>query len=155
MSEIMQTTGETLFQLQVWDYLAWALDDERLEHVDNLCYKGEPISISSFANPHTPVVKCWSMAFDRAGDADSEYPFMVKMGATPFPEYASCEDKRQWVGSQSAYTSSDVWDRFKSLLHPIHPARVERVKSGESWFVKMTLTQLAFMLNSNLLLGGE
>lgn len=155
MLETSLNTDETLFQLRVWDYLAWALDDERLEHVDNLCYKGEPISISAFANPHTPVVKYWGMAFDRAGDVDSEYPFMVRQSATMFPENGSCEARRQWVGSQPVYTSSDVWNRFKNLLHPIHPAQVERVKSGESWFVEMNLTQLAFMLNSNLLLGGE
>lgn len=29
MSETSLNTGEMLFQLRVWDYLAWALDDKR------------------------------------------------------------------------------------------------------------------------------
>ena len=38
MSETSLNTGEMLFQLRVWDYLAWALDDKRLDHVENLYY---------------------------------------------------------------------------------------------------------------------
>ena len=45
MSETSLNTGEMLFQLRVWDYLAWALDDKRLDHVENLYYKGRPISV--------------------------------------------------------------------------------------------------------------
>ena len=40
MSETSLNTGEMLFQLRVWDYLAWALDDKRLDHVENLYYRG-------------------------------------------------------------------------------------------------------------------
>ena len=56
MSETSLNTGEMLFQLRVWDYLAWALDDKRLDHVENLYYKGRPISVSTFANPNVPMV---------------------------------------------------------------------------------------------------
>lgn len=62
MSETSLNTGEMLFQLRVWDYLAWALDDKRLDHVENLYYKGRPISVSTFANPNVPMVKCFDKA---------------------------------------------------------------------------------------------
>ena len=55
MSGTSLNTGEMLFQLRVWDYLAWALDDKRLDHVENLYYKGRPISVSTFANPNVPM----------------------------------------------------------------------------------------------------
>ena len=77
MSETSLNTGEMLFQLRVWDYLAWALDDKRLDHVENLYYKGRPISVSTFANPNVPMVKCFDKAELLAGDIDSEYPFVL------------------------------------------------------------------------------
>ena len=67
MSETSLNTGEMLFQLRVWDYLAWALDDKRLDHVENLYYKGLPISVSTFANPNVPMVKCLDKAELLAG----------------------------------------------------------------------------------------
>lgn len=78
MSETSLNTGEMLFQLRVWDYLAWALDDKRLDHVENLYYKGRPISVSTFANPNVPMVKCFDKAELLAGDIDSEYPFVIQ-----------------------------------------------------------------------------
>lgn len=149
MSETSLNTGEMLFQLRVWDYLAWALDDKRLDHVENLYYKGQPISVSTFANPNVPMVKCFNKAELSAGDIDSEYPFVIQADGM-FD--ADVMGEREWIASQPAYTSLSVWDKFETLL-PAKPS-MECVDSGTRMFIRFTLGELAGMLNSGLPLGG-
>lgn len=134
MSETSLNTGEMLFQLRVWDYLAWALD---------------AISVSTFANPNVPMVKCFDKAELLAGDIDSEYPFVIQADGM-FD--ADVMDEREWIASQPAYTSLSVWDKFETLL-PAKPS-VECVDSGTRMFIRFTLGELAGMLNSGLPLGG-
>ena len=149
MSETSLNTGEMLFQLRVWDYLAWALDDKRLDHVENLYYKGRPISVSTFANPNVPMVKCFDKAELSAGDIDSEYPFVIQADGM-FD--ADVMDEREWIASQPAYTSLSVWDKFETLL-PAKPS-MECVDSGTRMFIRFTLGELAGMLNSGLVSGN-
>lgn len=104
MSETSLNTGEMLFQLRVWDYLAWALDDKRLDHVENLYYKGRPISVSTFANPNVPMVKCFDKAELLAGDIDSEYPFVIQADGM-FD--ADVMDEREWIASQTRLHESE------------------------------------------------
>lgn len=66
----MRDIDEMGFNIQVWDYMNWALGDRNLGFDRRLHWMGEPVSVTTFKNADKPVSEMLDEARTIAADND-------------------------------------------------------------------------------------
>lgn len=66
----MRDIDEMGFNIQVWDYMNWALGDRNLGFGRRLHWMGEPVSVTTFKNADKPVSEMLDEARTVAADND-------------------------------------------------------------------------------------
>ena len=66
----MRDIDEMGFNIQVWDYMNWALGDKNLGFDRRLHWMGEPVNITTFQNADKPVSEMLDEARTIAADND-------------------------------------------------------------------------------------
>lgn len=66
----MRDIDETGFNIQVWDYMNWALGDRNLGFDRRLHWMGEPVNVTTFKNADKPVSEMLDEARTIAADND-------------------------------------------------------------------------------------
>ena len=66
----MRDIDEMYFNIQVWDYMNWALGDRNLGFGRRLHWMGEPVNVTTFKNADKPVSEMLDEARTIAADND-------------------------------------------------------------------------------------
>lgn len=66
----MRDIDEMGFNIQVWDYMNWALGDRSLGFDRRLHWMGEPVNVTTFKNAYKPVSEMLDEARTIAADND-------------------------------------------------------------------------------------
>lgn len=66
----MRDIDEMSFNIQVWDYMNWALGDRNLGFDRRLHWMGEPVNVTTFKNADKPVSEMLDEARTIAADND-------------------------------------------------------------------------------------
>lgn len=66
----MRDIDEMDFNIQVWDYMNWALGDRSLGFDRRLHWMGEPVNVTTFKNADKPVLEMLDEARTIAADND-------------------------------------------------------------------------------------
>ena len=153
----------TRMETAVRDYLAWALNDQRIVRprlrgandtgdIANVSYHGQPVCIECkwLANPVYGSIM--AEAEREAGNCDSPYPWGVA--------------KRDRVGIKTRESVGKQWafTRLNTLTLMLEPLPKETriticermtLRGRASDIAMLTVRQFALLLNSGLPLGGE
>ena len=114
MSETSLNTGEMLFQLRVWDYLAWALDDMAYRSNAGTPRRSETVAVDSGAQTARLGIRQCAQT-DRQGTPYRPTP--PGQESSPIPKHCRQSTLRSLLGRPTTATSqptdiSPVWKSF-------------------------------------------
>jgi hypothetical protein len=155
-------TAGTRFETAVRDYLAWALQDERIMRprlhgskdmgdIANVCFMGQKVCIECKNTAAKAYKQHLREAAIEAGNLDAPFYFVVqKVPGIGIRSIAS-------IGGQLAYTTPEVIRMMRReapqdlfLNNTMNFGPLER-----SGFISLSLNSLAIILNHGITLGTE
>ncbi|MGO4923047.1 hypothetical protein [Bifidobacterium choerinum] len=162
MSNPSKTKG-TRFETAVCDYLAWALDDDRIQRltlhgtkdigdIGGIRYAGCKVTVECKATATPHYRRHWAECLVEMSNGDANW------GVVVWKRPGVGIDTRDKVGTHLAYTRRDVFDAMiYELPHVTRRMLTERIRGipRNADLVGMSLADWALLLNHGLPLGPD
>lgn len=116
----MRDIDEMGFNIQVWDYMNWALGDRNLGFDRRLHWMGEPVNVTTFKNADRPVSEMLDEARTIAADNDMRVWVVV--------QHVTGMD----VSGSLVLIPPEAWTRLSQLdvNHELQVIQIEQLHDG-------------------------
>lgn len=138
----MRDIDEMGFNIQVWDYMNWALGDRNLGFDRRLHWMGEPVNVTTFKNADKPVSEMLDEARTIAADNDMRV-WVVVQHVTGMN-----------ISGSLVLIPPETWTRLSQLdvNHELQVIQIEQLYDG----LRTTdLGQFALLMNHLQLFGSD
>ncbi|WP_347036071.1 hypothetical protein [Bifidobacterium pseudocatenulatum] len=138
----MRDIDEMGFNIQVWDYMNWALGDRNLGFDRRLHWMGEPVNVTTFKNADKPVSEMLDEARTIAADNDMRV-WVVVQHVTGMN-----------ISGSLVLIPPETWTRLSQLdvNHELQVIQIEQLYDG----LRTTdLGQFALLMNHLQLFGPD